>query len=221
LKATLGLEDEAGFTLVSPVKRTWSRRGQTPIFRTRIDHRDRLNILGIQLASHKGKKIRLSVSNSRYENYIWVLLAWIAKSKPTSQDLAILRSHNGNCCLSVKSYWNTITGLEVIAFLKQILRLVRGHIIIVWDRHPIHRRARVKEFIQTQKRLHVFEFPVAAPELNPAEYIWTQTKAYTAGTAPHDTYELQSNVFAGVSRTRISQKRLFACLRNSKINWTD
>jgi len=181
LKATLGLEDEAGFTLVSPVKRTWSRRGQTPIFRTRIDHRDRLNILGILLVSPKGKKVRLSV----------------------------------------KSYWNTITGIEVIAFLKQILRLVRGHIIIVWDRHPIHRRALVKEFIRSQKRLHIFEFPVAAPELNPAEYVWTQTKSYTAGTAPHDTDELQSNVFAGISRTRISQKRLFACLRNSKINWTD
>jgi transposase len=179
LKATLGLEDEAGFTLVSPVKRTWSRRGQTPVFRTRIDHHDRLNILGILLVSPRGKKIRLSV----------------------------------------KSYWNTLTGLEVIAFLKQILRLVRGHIVIVWDRHPIHRRALVKEFIQTQKRLHIFEFPVAAPELNPAEYIWAQTKAYTAGTAPHDTYELQTNVFTGIARTRISQNRLFACLRNSKIDW--
>jgi len=181
LNATLGLEDEAGFTLVSPVKRTWSRRGQTPIFRTRIDHHDRLNILGILLVSPKGKKIRLSI----------------------------------------KSYWNTLTGQEVIAFLKQILRLVRGHIVIVWDRHPVHRRALVQEFLQSQKRLHVFEFPVAAPELNPAEYIWTQTKSYTAGTAPHDAYELQANVFAGIARTRISQKRLLACLRNSKINWID
>jgi predicted nucleic acid-binding protein len=42
-------------------------------------------------------KDQLQISNSRYENYVWVLLAWIAKSKPTSQDLAILRSHNGNC----------------------------------------------------------------------------------------------------------------------------
>lgn len=179
MDATLGLEDEAGFTMVSPVKRTWSRRGQTPVFRTSIDHHDRLNILGVVLVSSKGKKIRLSV----------------------------------------KSYWNALTGEEVIAFLKQILRLSRGHIVLVWDRHTIHRRVLVQEFIRSQKRLHVFEFPVAAPELNPAEYIWTQTKEYTAGTAPHDKYELQANVFAGISRTRISQKRLFACLRNSKIVW--
>ena len=88
--------------------------------------------------------------------------------------------------LSVKSYWDTLTGDKVITFLKQILHLVHRHIVLVWDRHPIHRRALVKEFIQTHKRLHVFEFPVAAPEHNPAEYIWTQTKEYTAGTAPHD-----------------------------------
>lgn len=165
--------------MVSPIKRTWSRRGKTPVIRTSLDHHERLNMLGAVLMSPKGKKMRLSV----------------------------------------KSYWNTLTGKEVIAFLKQLLRLVHGHIVLVWDRHPIHRRALVKEFIQTQKRLHVFEFPVAAPELNPAEYIWTQTKEYTAGTAPHDKYELQANVFAGISRTRASQKRLFACLHNSKLNW--
>ena len=181
MNATLAFEDEAGFTMVSPVKRTWSRRGRTPVFRTSIDHHDRLNILGVLLVSPKGKKIRVSI----------------------------------------KSYWDTITGEKVVAFLKQILRLIRGHIVLVWDRHTIHRRVLVKEFIQSQKRLHVFEFPVAAPELNPAEYVWTQTKEYTAGTAPHNKYELQVNVFAGISRTRISQKRLFACLRNSKIDWLD
>jgi len=165
--------------MVSPLKRTWSRRGQTPVIRTSIDHHHRLNILGALLVSPKGKKIRLSI----------------------------------------KSYWLSLTGEEVVAFLKQILRLVRGHMVLVWDRHPIHRRALVKEFIQSHKRLHVFEFPVAAPELNPAEYLWAQTKEYIAGTAPHDKYELQANVFAGISRTRISQTRLFACLLNSKIDW--
>ena len=167
--------------MISPVKRTWSRRGKTPVFRTSIDHHARLNLFGVLLVSPKGKKIRLSI----------------------------------------KSHWDTLTGEKVIVFLKQILHLVRGHVVLVWDRHPIHRRALVKDFIDKQKRLHVFEFPVAAPELNPAEYIWAQTKEYTAGTAPHDKYELQTNVFTGIARTRVSQNRLLACLRNSKIVWFD
>jgi transposase len=123
--------------------------------------------------------------------------------------------------LSIKSYWHSVSGEEVIAFLKQILRLVRGYIILAWDRHPIHKRQTVQNFIQLHKRLIVFEFPVAAPELNPAEFIWTQTVEYVAGTASHDKYELQANVFAAISRTRISQKRLFACLHGSKLNWID
>jgi len=165
--------------MVSPLKRTWSRRGQTPIIRTSIDHHARLNILGVLLVSPKGKKIRLSI----------------------------------------KSYWHSITGNEVISFLKQILRVVRGYIVLVWDRHPIHKRKAVQSFIQAHQRLIVFEFPVAAPELNPAEFIWTQTVEYVAGTAPHDKYELQANVFAGIARTRISQKRLFSCLSGSKLDW--
>ncbi|OGZ18414.1 MAG: hypothetical protein A2494_02185 [Candidatus Lloydbacteria bacterium RIFOXYC12_FULL_46_25] len=165
--------------MVSPLKRTWSRRGQTPVLHTSIAHHDRLNILGVLLVSPKGKKIRLSI----------------------------------------KSYWHNLTGEEVIAFLKQILRRVRGYIVLVWDRHPIHKRRAVQDFIQAHKRLIVFEFPVAAPELNPAEFIWTQTTEYIAGTAPHDKYEMQANVFAGISRIRISQKRLFACLLGSKLDW--
>jgi hypothetical protein len=165
--------------MVSPLKRTWSRRGQTPVSRTSIDHHDRLNILGVLLVSPKGKKIRLSV----------------------------------------KSYWYNLTGEEVIAFLKQILRLVHGYVVLVWDRHPIHKRRSVQDFIRAHKRLIVFEFPVAAPELNPAEFIWTQATEYIAGTAPHDKHELQANVFAGIARIRISQKRLFSCLQGSKLNW--
>ena len=60
---------------------------------------------------------------------------------------------------------------------------------------------------------------LVAPELNPAEFIWTQTVEYVAGTASHDKYELQANVFAGISRTRISQSRLFSGLHGSVFDW--
>jgi len=50
--------------------------------------------------------------------------------------------------LTIKSYWYSLTSEEVIAFLKQLLRLVRGFIVLVWDRHPIHKRTAVQEFIR-------------------------------------------------------------------------
>jgi transposase len=161
----LGVEGESGFSLVSPLKRTWSPRGQTPIIRTSIQHHERINLLGGLFVLPNGQHIKLTV----------------------------------------KSYWYSLTGEEVIAFLKQILRCIPGHIVLVWDNHPIHKRRMVQDFLVTRDRLHVYHFPVAAPELNPIEFVWTQVSEYTAGTAPHNRSELQSNVFAGVARTRNSQ----------------
>jgi transposase len=61
LKATLLLIDEAGFSLVSPLKRSWSLRGQTPTSRTSLNHHQRINLLGALLVSPKLRKLRLSV----------------------------------------------------------------------------------------------------------------------------------------------------------------
>lgn len=105
---------------MSPLKRTWARRGQTPVLRTSLDHHQRLNLLGVLLVSPDGKRMRLSI----------------------------------------QSYWHNLTGEDVISFLKQILRIVPGPIVIVWDRHPIHKRKAVQEFLATQNRLHTYYFPV-------------------------------------------------------------
>jgi transposase len=121
--------------------------------------------------------------------------------------------------LSVRSYWHSLTGKEVIAFLQQILNLVSGSIVLVWDRHPIHKRKAVQDFLAKHKRLPLFYFPVAAPELNPVEFSWSQTTEYTAGTAPHNRRELQANVFHAIARTRNSPKRLQACLLGSSLDW--
>ena len=123
--------------------------------------------------------------------------------------------------LCIRSYWHSLTGQEVIAFLQQILDRVAGSIVLVWDRHPIHKRKTVQQFLAKQKRLHMFYFPVAAPELNPAEFIWTQATEYTAGTAPLNGKELQINVFNAIARTRTSQKRLQACLLGTHLKWID
>jgi transposase len=121
--------------------------------------------------------------------------------------------------LSIQSHWHHLTGEDVITFLKQILRLVRGPLVLVWDRHAIHKRALVQDFLAAQKRVHRFYFPVAAPELNPTEFVWTQLCEYTAGTAPHNRHELRTDVLAAVARTRQSPKRLHACLLGSRLDW--
>jgi len=116
LKATLLLTDEAGFSLVSPLKRSWAPRGRTPTSRTSLNHRQRMNLLGALLVSPKLRRIRLSVRSF----------------------LCHLRSE------------------QAIIFLKQVLKLVPGDIILVWDNHKIHISPQTQEFINDHPRIHEF-----------------------------------------------------------------
>jgi len=164
---------------MSPLKRTWAPRGQTPTIRTSLEHNVRLNLIGGLCVTPARRKIKL-----------------------------YLQSHR-----------TSIRGEEVIAYLKHILRHIPGSIILVWDKHPIHRRRQVKEFLGHHPRVQVYEFPTSAPELNPTEFVWAQISESTAGTAPRDGAELSSHVHAGIARTRRSQPRLWACIHASDLPW--
>jgi transposase len=61
LHAWLVLLDESGFSLVSPLKRSWSPRGHTPTARTSLNHHQHLNLFGALLVSPKMRRIQLSV----------------------------------------------------------------------------------------------------------------------------------------------------------------
>ncbi len=121
--------------------------------------------------------------------------------------------------LHLQSHRTAISGKQVVRFLTHLLHQIAGPIVLIWDKHPIHRRALVKEFIARHPRLHVYEFPTSAPELNPTEMVWTQISEYTASTAPHNAAELRANVFAGIARTRRSPSRLLACIFGSELPW--
>lgn len=71
---------------------------------------------------------------------------------------------------------------------------MRSQIVMLWDNHPIHQRKTVTEFITKHPRLHVYNFPAYAPEVNPTEGVWAQSKESTAGTAPRNLDELHRNV---------------------------
>jgi transposase len=71
-----------------------------------------------------------------------------------------------------------VTGTTVVAFLRQLLRQIRGKLLVVWDGAPIHRCKVVKAFLAkgAAARLHLERLPAYAPELNPAEGVWNLLK---------------------------------------------
>jgi transposase len=121
--------------------------------------------------------------------------------------------------LSVRSFLCNLRSEHTIVFLQQVLKLVPGDIVLVWDNHKIHISPQTQEFIDTHPRLYEYRFPTCAPELNPVEFVWTQVSEHTASFAPHNIQELCDRVQVGIARTRASKKRLLACLKSSRLSW--
>jgi len=121
--------------------------------------------------------------------------------------------------LSAKSYTCNLTGDQVIDFWQHLLRHVRGPIVLVWDKAPIHQRQKVQGFLAQHPRVHVYNFPTSAPELNPVELVWTQMEEYLASRAPRDIQQLRALIRAALQRTRASQARLWACIYASGLPW--
>jgi transposase len=70
-----------------------------------------------------------------------------------------------------------ISSDEIIHFLKQMLRHhPRRHLVVVMDRATPHVSKKTRDFIDSQKRLHVFYLPSYSPDWNPDEYVWNHLK---------------------------------------------
>lgn len=61
--------------------------------------------------------------------------------------------------------------------LQQILGAYpEGPILLLWDRAPWHRGEAIRQVLTANPRLEIVELPVGAPELNPQEKVWKQTR---------------------------------------------
>lgn len=63
-----------------------------------------------------------------------------------------------------------------IAFLRHLLRQIRGPIDLVWDNLAAHKSAATRRFVERHPRLRLHFLPPYCPELNPDEYAWNHLK---------------------------------------------
>jgi len=88
-----------------------------------------------------------------------------------------------------------IRGPQVVRFLRQLARHVRGPFILVWDRGRSHKHERVQRWLATHPRCHIVWFPPYAPDLNPVELLWSYLKyGRLANLAPDTVDDIQTNV---------------------------
>ncbi len=112
-------------------------------------------------------------------------------------------------------YPGAIGELEVIDFLKALVRHIDGPLLIVWDRLPAHRSRLVREFIELSEGHIATEcLPPYAPELNPVEYIWAYWKQHELpNVCPKDYWELDERARKSLRRMRRKPRLITAfCL---------
>jgi transposase len=107
--------------------------------------------------------------------------------------------------------------VDVADFLRALLRHLRGHVVLLWDRGSIHQGPAIEAVCEAHPRLHVEEFPAYAPELNPAEQVWNDFKRHTANSLLRDTRDLCRRLNANTRRVRRSQAKRRSFIRASKL----
>ncbi len=106
-------------------------------------------------------------------------------------------------------------GPAIVAFLRQLLRQIRGKLLVIWDGAPIHRCRAVKDFLAAgaAQRLHLERLPGYAPDLNPDEGVWNLLKrAELRNRCCQDLDELCWELGLAVRRLRRKPHLLAACV---------
>jgi len=68
------------------------------------------------------------------------------------------------------------TAEKVVGFLRDLLRHLRGNVIVVWDGGSNHKGPAVRQFLARNKRLRLERLPPYSPDLNPVEAVWSWLK---------------------------------------------
>lgn len=122
-------------------------------------------------------------------------------------------------------YWRLHTKnlqqTEVCAFLRHLLRHLRGPVIVVWDNGKIHRGDPIRALCRRVPRLRLEHFPSYAPELNPDEGVWNLAKARLANGRPDTIEELRRSLTASLRTTAHSSSRLRGCIRHADLPFFD
>lgn len=75
-----------------------------------------------------------------------------------------------------------LTADTFIEFLKRLMHNQPGPVFLIVDGHPVHRSAKVKQFVAgTEGKLRLFHLPAYSPDLNPDELVWNHLKRHKIG----------------------------------------
>jgi len=134
----------------------------------------------------------------------------------TRDHLSVISGVTADGRLFVHQQEHAYTGETIVAFLQQLLRQIRGQLLVVWDGAPIHRCQAVKDSLRrgAAARLHLERLPGYAPDLNPDEGIWNLLKRGALKNRCCQTMdELRWELGLAIRRLRRKRHLIQACFR--------
>ncbi len=114
-------------------------------------------------------------------------------------------------------YFDNIGQEEVCRFLRELLRHLRGPVIVLLDNSSTHHGGPLAKLLRRHPRLHIEHFPAYAPELNPDEGVWSLAKRELANGSPLDVDELMHDIIASINGLRTSPEKLRGCILQSDL----
>jgi len=123
----------------------------------------------------------------------------------TRDHLAVISgiTEQGELLMAVQE--RAFNGVDVMRFLKHLLRHIKGKVLVIWDGAPIHRDQAVKAFLAegAAVRLDLEELPSYAPDLNPDEGVWHYLKHIELGNLScHNLAQLHQALRLATARLR-------------------
>jgi transposase len=120
-------------------------------------------------------------------------------------------------------YFRTIpngsfNGATVAAFVRQLLRHIRGRVILIWDRWSAHRGAAIQAVQADHPRLELVYLPAYAPELNPVEYLWSHLKwSELCNFVPKDADDLDKTIHPTLKKSSKKQRLLLGFWKGAEL----
>jgi len=114
-------------------------------------------------------------------------------------------------------FFDNIAQEEVCVFLRELLRHLRGPVIVLLDNSTTHQGDPLQKLLRQHPRLSIEHFPSYAPELNPDEGVWSLAKRELANSCPKDVDELMEDILRSIEAIRTSPEKLRGCILQSDL----
>lgn len=134
---------------------------------------------------------------------------------------ALTLSPGGFARLYYQTYPDLNVDSELYAqFLGNLLWHVRRPLVLLHDGGKFHQGTPVAALQARVPRLHLYPLPPYAPELNPVEYVWTDSKSHKlANFLPLDVGQLEQALLRVLEDFRHDQHRLHSFFARSPLPW--